>query len=99
MTKLEIRFSKKALEDLDKIWLYTFSEWSSQQADEYLTQIYDTLNQLPNNPELGNSVNHIREGYRSLVIGQHLPFYYRADHSVIDVVRILHHKRDITHII
>ena len=99
MTKLEIRLSKKALQDLDKIWLYSFNEWSRLQADEYLSQIYNALDQLLNNPEIGNSIHHIRKGYRSLVIGQHIAFYYRADQSVIDVVRILHHRRDINNII
>ena len=37
--KNEYRISAKALEDIDKIWLYTLENWSLNQANQLPTDI------------------------------------------------------------
>jgi toxin ParE1/3/4 len=32
---MKYRISKEALNDLEKLWLYTFETWSLEQADRY----------------------------------------------------------------
>ena len=32
--------TNKAVEDLEKIWDYTFQKWSEQQADKYYALFY-----------------------------------------------------------
>ena len=39
MSKNKYRISQQAIEDLDKIWLYTFNKWSKEQADRYFDLI------------------------------------------------------------
>ena len=38
--KNEYRISAQALEDIDKIWLYTLENWSLNQANHYYRLIY-----------------------------------------------------------
>ena len=35
MIKNTYRISKKAIIDLNSIWIYTFHKWSKEQADRY----------------------------------------------------------------
>ena len=41
--KNEFRISAKALEDIDKIWLYTLENWSLNQANHYYRLIYQEI--------------------------------------------------------
>ena len=44
--KNEYRISAKALEDIDKIWLYTLENWSLNQANHYYRLIYQEIELL-----------------------------------------------------
>lgn len=41
--KYEYRISAKALEDIDKIWIYTLENWSLNQANHYYRLIYQEI--------------------------------------------------------
>jgi len=41
--KNNYRISKQALEDIDKIWLYTLENWSLNQANHYYRLIYEEI--------------------------------------------------------
>ena len=43
MKKLKIVLHQNAISDLDDIWLYTFHNWSKEQADRYLSLIYKEI--------------------------------------------------------
>lgn len=45
--------SKEAENDLDKIWLYIFENWSIEQADRYLNLTFDEIDYLCLNPNSG----------------------------------------------
>lgn len=38
------KLTNKAVEDLEKIWDYTFEKWSEQQADKYYALLIDSCN-------------------------------------------------------
>jgi toxin ParE1/3/4 len=40
---MKIKISKEANEDIEKIWLYTFENWSIEQADRYYNLIMDEM--------------------------------------------------------
>ena len=51
---------RKALEDLDSIWQYTYFQWSRQQADKYYNLLIDKILFLAANVEAGRKIDHIK---------------------------------------
>lgn len=94
MKKLKIVFHETAIEDLEEIWLYTFQNWSLEQADRYHALIYKEIEFLATKPETGKDYTHIRKGYRSAKVKSHYIFY-KYSISEIEVIRILHQNMDI----
>lgn len=90
----EYRLTPSAKSDLIKIWNYTVETWSETQAEKYLQDIEDTLNQLAANPELGRRRPEIAPGYHSFPVRKHVIFYLIPD-RYIDIIGILHGKMDI----
>jgi toxin ParE1/3/4 len=89
------RISVKAAEDLENIWLYTFENWSLEQADRYVNLIFDEIEYLSSNPKSGKDYSHIRDSYRCSTVKSHLVFYRQNTHSDIEIIRILHQRMDI----
>jgi toxin ParE1/3/4 len=95
MKKPFYSISRKAVEDLENIWLYTLEKWSEKEADRYYGLIIDEIEFLVENFNSGKSMGHIKEGYRASVIKSHLVFYRKPDSGQLEVVRILHQSMDI----
>lgn len=94
MNALPFVISKKAISDLEEIWLYTFEKWSSQQADRYYKLIFDEINYICKNNAAGKSMEHVRKGHRASKVKSHLIFY-KLSNETIEVIRILHERMDI----
>jgi toxin ParE1/3/4 len=94
MKTLPFLISKKAVSDLEEIWLYTVEKWSVEQADRYYNLIFDEINYLCKNSAAGKSMEHVRKGYRTSKVKSHLIFY-RILNDTIEVIRILHERIDI----
>ena len=94
MKKLKVVFHENAIEDLEEIWLYTFQNWSLEQADRYHSLIYKEIEFLAGKPGTGKDFSHIRKGYRSARIRSHFIFY-KYSSSEIEIIRILHESMDI----
>lgn len=92
MTKYKI--SKKAIKDLDNIWLYTYKNWSIEQANRYYTLLITEIEFISENFMCGKSINHIKEGYRTAQVKSHT-IYYRQGATAIEIIRILHQKMSI----
>lgn len=60
---MNYRISKEALNDLEKIWIYTFETWSIEQADRYFNLLMDEIEYLTVNPKSGIDYSHVRKGY------------------------------------
>ena len=89
MYKLQIRPLAKT--DLIAIWRDSFDEWGEEQADKYLSQLDTGLQGLIDNPEIGQTREKVRAGYRSIQINRHV-VYYRVLGESIDIVRVLHER-------
>lgn len=84
------RISKIALEDIDKIWLYTLENWSLNQANHYYCLIYQEIDFIVGDFEGGKDIGKIKSGYKQTKVKSHLIIYKKAEDGVIEVVRVLH---------
>ena len=92
---MKYEISEKAIEDINQIWLYTFENWSQEQADRYYDQIMDEIEFIAANFEDGRSMEHIRKGYRAGKVKSHLIFYRKSKKNVVEIIRVLHQRMDI----
>ena len=91
---LQYVISKKALTDLEEIWLYTLEKWTVDQANRYYTLIFDEINFICKNINAGKSMEHVRKGYLASKVKSHLIFY-RILNNTVEIIRILHERMDI----
>ena len=47
------------------------------------------------NPQIGRACDEIRPGYRKLAAGSHTLYYRVTPDGIIDVVRVLHQRKDV----
>src|SRR6185295_2901617 len=94
MKSLPFVISRKAVADLEEIWLYTVEKCFIEQADRYYNLIFDEINYICRNIDAGKSMEHVRKGYRASKVKSHLVFY-RVQNNTIEVIRILHEQMDI----
>ncbi len=94
MKPLPFVISKKAVADLEEIWLYTVEKWSVEQADRYYNLKFDEITYLCSNIESGKSMEHVRKGYRASKVKSHFVFY-RIVNDTIEIIRILHERMHI----
>lgn len=88
--------SKEAINDLEKIWLYTFHAWSVEQADRYVNLLMEEIEHLSLNPKSGRDVSHIIQGYYRSKVKSHFIFYrIKRDSDLVEIIRILHQQMDI----
>jgi len=93
---IHIRITPRARQDLKAIWTYTFKRLGEPQADLYLRQLDAGIRSLIDFQDLGESCEHIRAGYRKLLVNRHLIFY-RHGEMHIEIVRVLHQSMDVPH--
>jgi toxin ParE1/3/4 len=90
------KISVKASEDIENIWLYTFENWSQEQADRYVNLIFNEIEYLAKSPESGKDFSHFRKNYRCSKVKSHIIFYrYFEKQDEIEIIRILHQRMDI----
>lgn len=94
MKRLPYVISKKAVVDLEDIWLYTVEKWSLIQADRYYNLIFAEIDHICQSPTSGKAMDHVRKGYRASKVKSHLIFY-RIINQTIEIIRILHERMDI----
>lgn len=94
---MKYKISKEASIDLEKIWVYTFETWSTEQADYYFDLIMNEIEYLSKNPRSGKDYNEIRKGYFRSRIKSHFIFYkINLKNEEIEIIRILHQQMDIS---
>lgn len=91
----EFRFTKKAIEDLNGIWNYTFEHWSEGQADKYYKMLIEICQEIADNPELGKNYEGIRPDLFGLKAIRHIIFYRRVNSDLTEITRILHERMDL----
>lgn len=85
--------SPLARADLDEIWNYTENRWNVIQAERYVRQLVSAMEAIAEDPAIGRACDEVRAGYFRYKVGSHIVFY-RLRTTGIEVVRILHERRD-----
>jgi len=89
------RISQEANRDIERIWLFTYENWSLEQADRYYNLLIDEIEYLAEKPESGKRCDQIREGYFWSRVKSHIIFYkINLKQSCIEVIRVLHQRMD-----
>lgn len=68
----------KAVEDLSKIWDYTFDVWSEAQADKYYLILLDSFQELADGNVTGKNYPDVRIDIFGFKSGQHIIFYRKV---------------------
>jgi toxin ParE1/3/4 len=87
-------WSVRAEVDLAEIWLYLFSNASKEVADAQLNKIRAAAESLQENPFRGRPRNELRAGLRSVLAQPYVVFYTATDAS-LEIVRVLHGRRNL----
>ena len=87
--------TNKAVEDLAKIWNYTFEQWSEQQADNYYKMLISFCEEIANNPNIGKRYDGITSNLLGIKANRHIIFYRTIRKDVIEITRILHGRMDL----
>ena len=66
--------TNKAVEDLSKIYDYTFEFWSENQADKYYEELINFCQLLTENPMIGRKTD-FDENIRVKIVRDYLLFY------------------------
>ncbi len=62
--------------DIDRLFAFGFETFGLEQAEKYVSGLYEHLDNLANYPKSWPTVEHIRKGYRRSVYKTH-SIYYR----------------------
>jgi len=93
---MNYKISKQAEIDLENIWLYTFEEWSLQQADYYFDLLMNEIEYISENPKSGKDYSNVRKGYfRSKIKSHFICYRINPKEEQIEIIRILHQQMDI----
>ena len=92
--KLKFEISELELEDLDNIWVYTFEQWSKDQANKYYNVIFSAIDKICENSDTGKSIVEIKKMHIRTNVKSHM-IIYKVKGSIIYIDRILYQKMDI----
>ena len=93
---MKFRISQEASQDIENIWLYTYENWSIEQADRYFNLITNEIEYLAENPKSGKDYSKVRAGYFRSRIKSHFIFCkINRKNKEIEIIRILHQQTDI----
>ena len=91
----EYKLTNRAVEDLSKIWDYTFEVWSEKQADKYYEGLISNCQEIAENPNLGKSYKGISKQLLAMKVNRHIIFYRTLNPDYVEITRILHERMDL----
>lgn len=87
--------TNKTVEDLTRIWDYTYEAWSENQADKYYELIISAFEEIAESPALGKSYEKISKNILGFKVGKHIVFYRTLALKEVEIVRVLHERMDL----
>ncbi len=91
----EYKLTNKAVEDLSKIWDYTFEVWTEKQADKYYDGLISNCEEIAENPELGKNYKGISKQLFGVKVNRHVIFYRTLNKDYVEITRILHERMNL----
>ena len=92
---VKYKLTNKAVDDLTRIWNYTFDKWSENQADKYYLMLLENCNEVACTPELGKNYSVVTENLLGFKAGRHIIFYRKIEENEVEITRILHEQMDL----
>lgn len=89
-----VQYSKKFLEDLENITVYTAQMWGANQAKMYLKDIRDKVHQIANDDAIVQVLHIPRPGLLKVRVNRHL-IIFESTNATVRILRILHESMDI----
>lgn len=87
------RLSHLAEVDLEEIWLYTFKNWSIEQADSYHRSLVAAFEGLAAGIKQGRPAE-VLPDFQKYLCGSHV-VYFLDYPDYLDVIRVLHQRQDV----
>lgn len=87
--------TNKAVEDLAKIWDYTFEQWSEHQADKYYKMLISNCEEISINPNFGKTYDGVTSKLLGIKVNRHIIFYRIMEKNEIEITRILNGRMDL----
>ena len=91
----EYKLTNKAVEDLSKIWEYTFEVWSEKQADKYYDELIANCQEIADNQNLGKKYKGISKHLHGMKANRHIIFFRTINENYVEITRILHERMDL----
>ena len=91
---MAFHLAASARRDLWEILDYIFGD-SGESAARFEARFIRSFSMLAQNPFLGRSRDEVAPGYRSVVVGRYVVFYLATGEDV-EIVRVLHGRRDLS---
>ncbi len=91
----EYYFTNKAVEDISKIYQYTYEFWSEYQAEKYYEELIEYCEMLSENPNIGKIYAEIDSNIFGFLAKKHIIFYRILSQSEIEIERILGAETDL----
>jgi toxin ParE1/3/4 len=88
------RLRPRAAADLEEIGDYIARD-NPRRAESFTAELEDKCRVLGDNPHIGRPRDELRHGLRSFVHGEYV-IIYQPNANGVDIVRILHGRRDLT---
>ena len=89
------KLTNEAVEDLTKIWDYTFDKWSEKQADKYYKMLLENCQNIADDPSIGKNYEVIRDELFVIKANRHIIFYRKLKDKPIEITRIVHERMDL----
>jgi toxin ParE1/3/4 len=107
VTKLRYRTTKAADADYDTILRFTLKRWGKAQFSSYRQLLNDAITAVAREPDRLNSHgrDEVRNGIRSFhiglaatrpALGRHVLYYRVAADGVVEIIRILHDRMELS---
>jgi toxin ParE1/3/4 len=92
--ELPVDWSPEAEDDLLAVWNYLAREASPEVADEQLRSLDRACEALAEWPHSGRVRDELLRGVRSIA-AEACVVFYRVGNSAIEIIRVLHGRRDV----
>ena len=90
---LMYKLSEAAASDIEDILTHSMLDFGLVQTETYFQSLTQCLELLGYNPEMGSTMDDIRQGYRCFLHESHAIFYTTREQDIL-IVRILHKRMD-----
>lgn len=90
---MKISFSNSALEDLKEVQAYYNEQEVTEVGSRHLTEIFERVESLPDNPQLGRVVPEFDEPHIREIIHPPYRIVYMLDSKSIQIIRVWRSER------